>query len=253
MGDAIDTLRQWLDEEPANVIAEVSPNDNMHARNRRWYEQAGQVAVRQVRLAMLTAGKDDLKSILDFGCGHGRILRTLKAAFPEAALTACDINRDGVDFCARTFAATPVYSSADPAEISIDDRFDLIFCNSFFTHIDLDGWNRFLPYLESLLAPEGLFIFTTAGRRAVGKLRDQPERWMLRWMLRDESIRAGFLEDFARDGFAHREPRDSPGWGYTAATPAWVCRRIQDSTDLRLLGITETKNVDTFTCIRANP
>jgi SAM-dependent methyltransferase len=252
MADRLDTLREWLDDEPANVIGEVSPHDNMHARNRHWYDRAGQVAVRQVRLAMLTAGKDQLASILDFGCGHGRVMRTLKAAFPEAALTACDINRDGVDFCARTFGATPVYSSPDPAEISIDDRFDLIFCNSFFTHVDLDGWNRFLPYLESLLAQHGLFIFTTAGRRAVDKLRDQPERWMLRWMLR-EDIRAGFLEDYTRDGFAHRETSNSPGWGYTAAAPSWVCGRIQDTTDLRLLGIAETKNIDTFTCMRALP
>jgi SAM-dependent methyltransferase len=228
MADAIDTLMEWLDEEPAND------------------------AVRQVRLALLTAGKESLGSILDFGCGHGRVLRTLKAAFPEAALTACDINRDGVDFCARTFGATPVYSSAEPAQIPIDDRFDLIFCNSFFTHVDLDGWNRFLPYLESLLAKDGLFVFTTAGRRAVTKLRDQPERWMLRWMLR-EDVRTGFLEDFGREGFAHRDSPNSPGWGYTAAAASWVCGRIQDTTDLRLLGIAETKNVDTFTCMRALP
>ena len=47
--------------------------------------------------------------MLDFACGHGRVMRTLKAAFPDALLTACDIDRDGVDFCARTFGAAPVY------------------------------------------------------------------------------------------------------------------------------------------------
>ena len=250
MTDTINSLRAWLDEEPANVIADISPNDNMHARNRRWYDRAGQLAVKQVRLAMLAAGRDRLDSILDFGCGHGRVLRTLKAGFPQASLTACDINRDGVDFCAQAFGATPAYSSTDPAEISIDDRFDLIWCNSFFTHVDREGWDRFLPFLESLLSKDGIFIFTTAGRRAVQKLRDQPSRWMLRWMLR-EDIRAGFLEDYARDGFAHRDSPNSTGWGYTAASPAWVCGRIQAVTDLRLLGVAETKNIDTFSCMRA--
>ena len=106
--------------------------------------------------------------------------------------------------------------------------------------------------LSALLADDGLFIFTTAGRRAVDKLRDQPERWMLNWMLRDD-VRAAFLEDYARDGFAHRDSPNSAGWGYTAAAPSWVCRRIEATTDLRLLGITETKNIDTFSCMRTDP
>jgi SAM-dependent methyltransferase len=209
------------------------------------------MALESVRLAMLTAGKARLESILDFGCGHGRMLRTLQAAFPSASLAACDINRDGVDFCARVFGATPVYSSTDPAEISIDGKFDLIWCNSFFTHVDREGWDRFLPFLASLLTKDGIFIFTTAGRGPVGLLRDEPSRWGLKWMVRDDAIRSGFLEDYDRDGFAHRAS-GSQGWGYTAASPSWVCSRLLETNDLRLLGVAEGRNVDTFSCMRAD-
>jgi SAM-dependent methyltransferase len=247
--DTMSSLRASFEAEPANVIEEISPNDTMHARNRRWYDKAGQMALESIRLAMLTADKPRVESILDFGCGHGRVLRTLKAAFPEAALTACDTDRDGVDFCARVFDAKPVYSSRDPAEISIEDRFDLVWCGSFFTHVDLDGWNSFLPFLASLPAKDGILVFTTAGRGAVRRLREEPSRWMLRWML-EEEIRSGFLADYDRDGFAHRNSGRYPGWGYTAAAPSWVCRRLEQLGNLRLLGVTESKNVDTFSCSR---
>lgn len=250
MPDTMNSLRATLEEQPADVIAEISPKDTMHKRGPRGYERAGQMALRSVRLAMLAAGKARLESILDFGCGHGRMLRALQAGFPSASLAACDINRDGVDFCARTFGATPVYSSTNPAEISIDGTFDLIWCNSFFTHVDREGWDRFLPFLGSLLAPDGIFIFTTAGRAPVELLRHSPARWGLKWMVRDDGIRTGFLADYDGDGFAHRSSH-SPGWGYTAASPAWVCARLQEVTTLRLLGAAEGRNVDTFSCIRA--
>ena len=249
MPNSLDNLRAWLTEEPADVITEVAPDDTMYTRGKRWYGRAGQVALESVRLAMLTAQKEQLRSILDFGCGYGRTLRTFRAAFPDASLTACDVNREAVDFCARTFGATGVYSSTDPSEIEIDSGFDLILSNSFFTHVDHDGWNGFLPFLASLLAPGGLFVFTTGGRGSVRRLRDEPERWVLQWMLAD-GIREEFIADFDRDGFAHRDSPAFEGWGFTAASPAWICRRLEETTDLLLLGIAETRNVDTFSCQR---
>jgi hypothetical protein len=147
-------------------------------------------------------------------------------------------------------SAKPVYSSRDPAEISIDDRFDLVWCGSFFTHVDRAGWELFIPFLASALAESGIFVFTTGGRRSIRRLREEPERWMLRWMVEDEEIRSGFLEDYERDGFAHRNSGRYPGWGYTTAAPSWVCRRIEELGTLRLLAVTESKNVDTFSCLR---
>jgi SAM-dependent methyltransferase len=109
------------------VIETISPKDQMFDRA---YPQAyfryGPSAVRCIELAMLAVGKRDLAEILDLPCGHGRVLRTLKAAFPMARLTACDIDRDAVDFCADTFAATPVYSSDRVQDIDLRNNFDLI-------------------------------------------------------------------------------------------------------------------------------
>lgn len=51
--------------------------------------------------------------ILDFGCGHGRVMRWLRAAYPNARITGTDVDKGGVDFCAATFGSHTVVSGYD--------------------------------------------------------------------------------------------------------------------------------------------
>src|SRR3954467_990164 len=130
------------------VISAIAPGDGMYLGDNRTYFRVGYSALRSIRLALALADKPDVANILDMACGHGRVLRMLKADFPRARLTACDINRGGVDFCAETFGATPVYSAERPEEIRLPGSFDLIWCGSLFTHFDRDRWPGFLDLLQ---------------------------------------------------------------------------------------------------------
>jgi len=70
-----------------SLIRDISPNDRMVTpRYPETYFLWGDSALRNVQLAMAAVGKQGLDSILDLPCGHGRVLRTLKAAFPAASL-----------------------------------------------------------------------------------------------------------------------------------------------------------------------
>ena len=100
-----------------------------------------------------------------------RELRYLKAGFPDAALTACDIDRDGVDYCVSTFGARGVYSFADPAQITLSERFDLIWCGSLVTHLDVRGWQSFLKFFYEHLEPRGVLIFSTHGKHIAEMIR----------------------------------------------------------------------------------
>ena len=42
----------------------------------------------------------------------------LRAAYPDTPLTVCDLDPDGVDFCATHFGAGPVYSREDVRDIT---------------------------------------------------------------------------------------------------------------------------------------
>jgi SAM-dependent methyltransferase len=176
------------------------------------------------------------------------VLRALKAAFPHARLTACDLDRDAVDFCARTFGAAPVYSHEDPAQIRIDDRFDLIWCCSLLTHVDAPRWPGFLDLFTSLLTPGGVLVFTTHGRSVAADWRAGKHDGLT------ADLAQGLLEDYDRSGFGYR---DYPGWteyGLSCSRPSWVCERVERTAGLALLGYTERgwSRQDTVACIRTD-
>ncbi len=91
------------------VIREISPNDGMFKGNLEHYFAVGESAIICIQNAMKIANKNvsDIKKILDFPSGYGRVLRNLKARFPNSQITACDINRNAVDFCEKTFVLNP--------------------------------------------------------------------------------------------------------------------------------------------------
>lgn len=226
----------YLQSYPRGFIEEISPKDGMH-NDAIPYFPAGRLALRCVRVAMLQSGRRGFESILDFGCGFGRVLRMLKAAYPEARLTACDVKKEGVDFCARVFGATPVYSADDPAEIELEGPFDLIWCGSVFSHFSADGWAAFLPFLESRLAPEGVLVFTTLGRVAAEPLRGVEAQWGLS----PDGV-AQLLADYDGQGFGFSQLAHAarPGnWGVALAKPSWVSAQIERFPTLRLVSYME--------------
>ena len=49
-------------------------------------------------------GNREVERILDFGCGHGRVTRWLRAAFPEAQISIADLNDSGIRWCAERYS-----------------------------------------------------------------------------------------------------------------------------------------------------
>jgi SAM-dependent methyltransferase len=169
--DPLASLDELLEQTAAEIHQEVSPNDPMYHYNPGLYERAGSEALRSVRLAMLAGRVQRVASVLDFASGYGRVLRALKAAFPEATLTAADLSPPGVEFCSRAFGARAVVSDPDPATIDLGGSFDLIWSGSLMTHIDGDRWPGFLELFDSALTPGGVAVFTVYGRTAAEGLR----------------------------------------------------------------------------------
>jgi CBS domain-containing protein len=266
----VDTYRRAMQElgpSAERLVEEISPADQMHELGRPTYLWTGVAALQPIRVALAAADRDSVDNVLDFGSGHGRVLRTLKAAFPHARLTACDLDRDAVDFCARTFGASPVYSDVDPARIEIEDRFDLIWSGSLFTHIDAPRWPGFLGLLASLLAPGGVLVFTTAGRSVAAEMREgageqvfTPSGRSVAAEMREGEYRGltadlarGLLEDFDRTGFGYRDYPGQAGYGHSRARPSWVCGQIEQTAGIELLGYTErgwNGRQDAVACIR---
>ena len=60
-----------------------------------------------------SAGHNDVRTILDFACGYGRVLKFLKARFPTANIAASDIDPEALNFCRRAFFVQTAISNLD--------------------------------------------------------------------------------------------------------------------------------------------
>jgi SAM-dependent methyltransferase len=251
-----------LSEE--RVIKDIAPDDDMHAlsveaANPNLYFDIGrQALVECIAPALDLTYRQRFRRILDMPCGYGRVLRYLRAAFPESEIVACDIQRKGVDFCAATFGATPVYSSEDPQAIELSGEFDLIWCGSLLTHLDAGRWEAFLDLFESALARGGILVFTTHGRHVAFRLRTglhSPVGWL------GEEGAARLLDDYDASGFGYREysnwDQDFEGqtetYGWTLSAPAWVTGEVTKRLGWRLVSYRErawTDFQDVVACLR---
>jgi len=238
----------------SGLIRTISPKDEMFDRTlgEESYFSCGRSALEAIGMSLQAAHKapGDVKGILDLPCGHGRILRYLRAAFPDAEITACDILRDGVDFCAAHFGAVPVYSRDDPTMIPLEtDSFDLIWVGSLFTHFDADIWPIWLTVLRSLLRSGGVLVFTTHGRQAYEN--------MINGTLDYRIIKPKELEicsQYEKTGFGHVKYPGSDGYyGLTLSDPSWVFRQIARLGDTRVVLCSERgwgDFHDVFACVR---
>ncbi|MFN2497988.1 MAG: hypothetical protein ABR557_02765 [Pyrinomonadaceae bacterium] len=104
----------------------ISPADGMYKGDGDHYFRVGLSAIKCIDAALTAAGIQQPKEILDLPRGHGRVLRFLIHRFPEAAITACDLETDGVDFCTETFSVGSVYSRPDLSALLLENQFDLI-------------------------------------------------------------------------------------------------------------------------------
>jgi SAM-dependent methyltransferase len=161
-------------------------------------------------------------------------MRFLRRAFPAARLTACDLDRPGVEFCARHFEAIPVVSHVDVARIPLEGPYDLIWCGSLLTHLPEEKWTAFLALFHRLLLPGGIVVFTTHGRSCETDLVTGKHRYGLE----DPQI-AALLAAYRRTGFGYVDYADSPGYGISLSLPSYVLAKFVQQPGWQLLGYHE--------------
>jgi SAM-dependent methyltransferase len=232
-----------------DFIRDIATNDEMCMSTPENYFRFGLAALELIRVSLEAVGNSDPENILDLPSGHGRVLRMLRAAYPDARLTACDLNRDAVDYCASIFGAIPAYSTEDPSEIDLGSAFDLIWCGSLLTHLDADRWSGFLSMFERHLAPGGVVVFTVNGR----VIREEVESGRRRFRIQDSG--RSLVRGYGDRGFAF-EPylQSGGGYGISVSSPAWVCRELEKHPLLMLAVYREgawNGRQDAVACVRA--
>ena len=228
------TMDSLAAQQPSiDFVCEIAEEDTMRVgESDESYYQWGLSALGYIQMVLELANARQPQRILDLPCGHGRVLRMLAASFSGSTVTACDLDRNAVDYCARTFGAKPLYSVEDPYQLDVGDRFDLIWCGSLVTHLNADRWHAFLQLFERILAPRGVLVFTTHGRFFYREIR----QGRLQFNVRDTNT---LLSDYETAGFGFQPQLHNDRYGISLSTPAWVCNQVGQHRGLRLVAYTE--------------
>lgn len=227
-------LESFLGAANLSVSSAVSPTERMPTEDLAGYFATGRSGLKAVQLAQLAARKAGFATILDMACGHGRVLRWLQAAYPDARLTACDLLPDGVDFCRSAFGATPVYATPTLTLDMFPDRYDLIWVGSLLTHLDADQWVKFIQLWHDALSPDGLLVVTTHGELVAERMRNGSD-----YGYAATSIRR-MLRSYDHAGFAFlQDPAEEAEYGISISKPEWVIRNLLSHSDFRLALFTE--------------
>jgi SAM-dependent methyltransferase len=112
-------------------------------------------------------------TVLDFGCGCGRMVRFLNSYSDRWSVHACDVNPDLVNWCNQNLDnVTTTQTNIVPPTPFNDQLFNLIYSLSVFTHLPESRVNSWLNEIYRILAPNGIFITTTHGTHALEVIKN---------------------------------------------------------------------------------
>jgi SAM-dependent methyltransferase len=192
------------------------------------YFRVGLSAIRRINEAVECADVTEVRSILDFPCGSGRVLRFLIHQFPGAEITACELDRGPVEFCERAFGVRPAYSSLNLDQVSLGNTFDLIWCGSLATHLDEQGIIKLVKLFRRHLTTGGLMMFTTHGDFVHRRIVDRDFDYGL---TPEQSEQIG--ASYSQTGYGYGNYPQAEGYGVSLTSPEWIRDRVRQVGGLR--------------------
>ena len=112
-------------------------------------------------------------SILDFGCGCGRLARMF--AGHSGKIQGCDIDARHVEWInsSLSFMQAKVSRVVPPIPFA-DNEFDAVISISIFTHLTEASQDLFLSELHRVCQPDGRLFLTVHGARALERANNEP-------------------------------------------------------------------------------
>lgn len=218
--------------------------------NRETFYASGRQSVHDINAALGVVGTrlDQYSSILDFGCGCGRILLWLSDLGEGCTLHGVDIDERAIRWADENipWARFKVNQPLPPFDYP-DQHFDLVFNHSVFTHIDESYQDQWLAELRRVTKPGGHVLLTVHGEAAFAEFESNVARagGDARWMrealgrdgilfLKDDPFVGGPFPDFYHSTF-HAPWYVFAHWGRFFSVRAYLPRRSLNFQDFVLL------------------
>jgi SAM-dependent methyltransferase len=140
----------------------------------REFAAGGQETAAALADALPAAGRSiaDVRAVLDFGCGSGRVLPSIARLAANARCCGCDVDPAAITWAARHLRDLEwVLSGAEPPLPFATERFDLVYSISVFSHLDEPLQDRWLAELARVLVPGGVALLSVHGAHAFEEFR----------------------------------------------------------------------------------
>lgn len=210
----------------------ISPNDRMFkAKAPQHYFYVGCSGllsifnIMNIRAAY-PGGDTEVRAILDFGCGHGRVARWLRVGFPNAAIYVSDYDRTGIDWCVENFGCYEAPPQLPPS------HYDIVWLGSVFTHLPASIAEQLLKDLLASLRPNGVLVFTTQGRYSVERMKmydwEEDARPFMHYNLSRQQFEL-LIKEYMTTGYGFVNYPRQNNYGVTIANPTWYSERACNS------------------------
>jgi len=141
------------------------------------YHTSGKAAANEIHALDAIFGQSPIQSILDWGCGVGRVTRHLPAFFPGAKITGADSNPDCIQWLQNNIQEIQwILSNAADRGETLSGTYHLIIALSVLTHLPANEQANWLKKLHSLLHPEGLVWLSTHGKAYLHQLTHEQKK-----------------------------------------------------------------------------
>jgi SAM-dependent methyltransferase len=198
------------------VATDIPGHDPMYEYAPELYLKLGEQGLRVCQQFV-----SEPKRILDYACGYGRVLRWLRAGYPDAEIVAADIFKPMPAFCQRALGADEgILVPKDPTDLDLG-TFDLIWVGSLLSHSNAEAWERFLAYFSRSL--DGTLVFTTPGPSFAESLRTRAD---ISRFTEDQVVQV--LRDYDETGFGYW-PTITEDHGDCVCSSKWVERRVEEA------------------------
>lgn len=166
------TYKTWELAELRNEIEDgppIPPGEKIFlvagTEDANWFLKSGKSSAGVIREILANNGLaiEDFDSILDFGCGIGRIMRHWNK-LDNVELHGTDYNPDLLSWCRDNLKFAKFGVNGLQSKLDYEDgKFDFIYAWSVFTHLTEPQHFHWIAELSRLLRPGGYLFFTTNG------------------------------------------------------------------------------------------
>ncbi len=141
------------------------------------YQNSGQEAAAEIESLCKVFSNSPIHSILDWGCGTGRVTRHLPDYFLGAKITGADVNPSCIQWLQNNIQGIEwIQSSTNLSGETKSAQYDLIIALSVLTHLPTNEQANWLNILHSLLNTKGLMWLSTHGKNYLYQLTHQQKK-----------------------------------------------------------------------------